>query len=727
MTTVKFEPQAAFAGLEMVQTFSDQELETRAQRLLEQLTLPEKIAMMHGKTLFWVGLVDMLQGGYGSHTWDSHGLERLGIPGIRFCDGPRGVVMNGATTFPVAMARGATWDVGLERRIGAAMGLELRAMGGNLFGGVCINLLRHPAWGRAQETYGEDPHLLGEMGVAITLGVQEHVMACVKHFALNSMENARFQIDVRVNPRALHEIYLPHFKRVVDAGVASVMSAYNSVNGEWCGQNPDLFGILKDRWGFQGFVVTDWIFGLRDAKTAAKAGLDLEMPFHMMFQHDLPKLLKRNEVSHQRIDDAVLRLLRQQVRFGSRTTSTDYRPEMIASDAHRALSREAARKSIVLLKNDAEILPLKPGSSLAVIGRLANLANTGDGGSSNTRPTHVVTPLEGLVAQLDEQVKFADGSDLERAKAVAKDADTVLLIVGFTSADEGEFLSPDTTASLQKLFPRPTLKELPVMPKVLGALNERRKNQATVVGGFSPGGDRDRLELRPEDEALIFEVARVNPRVIVAIMAGSAVLMESWKDQVPGILMLWYPGMEGGHALADVVLGKHSPSGKLPFVIPTSSGHLPHFDRDATSIEYDLWHGHRKLERDGNEPAFPFGFGLSYTSFEYKNLQLETDSDRVKARLEITNTGARAGDEIVQLYVCFIGSSVERAMRELKAFARISLRPGETQTVTLEFPTSSLAYFDENQNDFVLERIGYGVFVGRHSLDPNGLRARFRI
>ncbi len=172
---------------------------------------------------------------------------------------------------------------------------------------------------------------------------------------------------------------------------------------------------------------------------------------------------------------------------------------MIASDAHRALSSEAARKSIVLLKNDAEVLPLKPGSSLAVIGRLANLANTGDDGSSNTRPTHVITPLEGLVAQLDEQVKFADGSDLERAKAVAKEADTVLLIVGYTSADEGEFLSPDTTASLQKLFPRPTLKELPVMPKVLGALNERRKNQATVVGGFSPGGDRDRLELRPTE------------------------------------------------------------------------------------------------------------------------------------------------------------------------------------------------------------------------------------
>jgi beta-glucosidase len=260
----------AFSGLETDETLNSAQIDQRARALRDQLTLDEKISLMHGQQPFWPGQAAMLApGGYSSRVWIAGEVTRLGIPGIRFSDGPRGAVMEGATTFPVSMARGAAWDTALEERVGEVIGRELRALGGNYFGGVCINLLRHPAWGRAQETYGEDTHHLGAMGAALTRGVQRHVMACVKHFALNSMENARFKVDVTIASRALHEVYLPHFKRVVGEGVASVMSAYNSLNGEWCGQNRELLtGILKDEWGFEGFVMTDFIFGIRDAKKA---------------------------------------------------------------------------------------------------------------------------------------------------------------------------------------------------------------------------------------------------------------------------------------------------------------------------------------------------------------------------------------------------------------------------------------------------------------------------
>jgi beta-glucosidase len=238
---------------------------------------------LDGDIDFWPGLADMIGGGYSEHTYPGGACPRLGVPGIEFSDGPRGVVVGQATCFPVSMARAATWDPDLEERIGAAIGLELRRIGATFYGGVCVNLLRHPAWGRAQETYGEDPVLLAEMGAALSRGAQQYVMACVKHFALNSMENARFTVDVTVDDRALHEVYLPHFRAIVDQGVASVMSAYNSVNGEWCGQHRTLLtDILRRQWGFDGFVISDFISGTRHAGRSVRAGLDIEMPFRMV-------------------------------------------------------------------------------------------------------------------------------------------------------------------------------------------------------------------------------------------------------------------------------------------------------------------------------------------------------------------------------------------------------------------------------------------------------------
>ena len=727
MTTRSFDAADAFGALTTTESLTDAQIEERAQGLLDQLTLEEKIGLMDGDPPFWPGLAEMFAGGYNKHTWVAGAVPRLGIPGVRFSDGPRGVVMPGATTFPVSMARGASWDPALEERIGDAIGRELRALGGNHFGGVCINVVRHPAWGRAQETYGEDSHHLGAFGAALTRGVQGHVMACAKHYALNSMENARFTVDVSIDPRALHEVYLPHFKRAVDAGVASVMSAYNSVNGEWCGQNKTLLhDILKEQWGFQGFVLTDFVWGMRDARKAAFAGQDLEMPFQNLFHRHLKGLVERGEVPLARIDDAALRLLRQQVRFAQGRNPSDYPSDVVGCEAHRQLAREAAQKSIVLLKNEGNLLPLTNVQRVAVIGKLADMPNTGDHGSSNTLPAYVITPLQGLRNALGDgaTVVYDDGSDPARAAAAAAATDVAICVVGYTSVDEGEYVAPDTMAQLATLFPPPSAEEAPIAQALMQA------PPSSEEVGFGVGGDRSLLTLHADDEALIQAVAVANAHTIVAIMAGSAVITEAWREQVAAILMLWYPGMEGGTAFTDVLLGRVNPSGKLPCTFPKHAEDLPFFDKHATAITYDLWHGYRKLERDGAQPAFPFGFGLSYTTYAYGNLQLAQDrlgaDDTLEARIDVTNTGKVAGEEVVQLYIAAQGSKVERAPKELKAFARVRLSPGETRTVRLAVPVSDLAYYDASAG-WSVEPIAYEVIIARHALDSQAHRARFTI
>lgn len=718
--------RAAFGALETPAALTPLQIDAKARGLLAQLTLDEKIGLMSGDTPFWPGLAEMMApGGYASRPWVAGAVPRLGIPGVRFVDGPRGIILQGATTFPVSMARGAAWDPTLEERIGDAIGTELRALGGNHFGGVCINLLRHPAWGRAQETYGEDPRHLGALGAALARGVQRHVMACVKHFALNSMEHARFKIDVTIDPRALHEVYLAHFKRVVDAGVASVMSAYNSMNGEWCGQNRALLtGILKEQWGFQGYLMTDFIFGMRDARTAALAGQDIEMPFRMRWARELPSLVQRDEVPSARIEDAALRALRQQVRFAQGRDPSRYSPAVVGCTAHRQLARETAQKSIVLLKNDGTLLPLAGARRLAVVGRLASVPNTGDGGSSHTQPAYVVTPLDGLRAALGERtVDFDDGGEPERAARTAAAADAAVVVVGYTHEDEGEYIPPDMIPMFAPTFPAPTPAEAPIAEKILPGHGRQE-------GGFSPGGDREGLTLLPRDEQLIRTVAAAQPRTIVVLMIGSAVITEAWRDRVGAIVVLWYPGMEGGHALADVLLGRVNPGGRLPCTFPRRAADLPFFDRNATRITYDLWHGYRKLARDGATAAFPFGFGLSYTSWQHAAFRLAKSrlarTDTLEAAVDVTNTGARAGDEVVQLYLSAHGSRVDRAARELKAFARVSLAPGESRTVALSVPVADLAYYDPARG-WTVEPIEYEAIIARHAEDAPGLRARFRV
>lgn len=668
-------------------------LEEELDGIIGQLTLEEKVWMMSGHDFFkYFFGEDNRQ--FGQRTYQAgSGCERLGIKPLLFSDGPRGVRSKRPTsTFPVSMARGATWDTDLERRIGDVMGIEARAIGVTLSGAICINLLRHPGWGRAQETYGEDPYLLGEMGAALCEGIQAHnVIATVKHYALNSIENSRFRVNVKASERVMREVYLPHFKRVVEAGCASVMSAYNKVNGDYCGHSRHLLrDILKEEWGFKGFVHSDWVKGAYGAD-AAEAGLDVENPEPIFFGKNLISAVNDGEVSQGAIDDAVRRILRTQFTLGLAKDERTYGEQDIACAAHRSLAREVAEKSFVLLKNEG-LLPLDASKSMTVacFGPLMDLENLGDHGSSRTVPPYVVTLLQGLQARASAHVEILhdDGSDPARATALASKADVCIVAAGFTWENEGEFIPG----------------------------NEAMEGLDSEKQMTSRGGDRDHLRLLDRDEALIDQVCSANRNTLVAIMAGSAVTMESWKQKPAAIMMVWYPGMEGGTAFARVVFGDVSPSGKLPFSIPKHEGDLPFFDPDADEIEYGLYHGYTHLAKTQKSPAFAFGHGLGYSTFAYSAPRKVLVDGETRFEADITNTGERAGEEVVQFYVGFPASDIDRPAFLLRGFNRVSLVPGETTTVQFGLDARDLAYFDETRCEWAVEQTVYTAHIGADSL-----------
>ncbi|HEY7272028.1 MAG TPA: glycoside hydrolase family 3 N-terminal domain-containing protein, partial [Actinoplanes sp.] len=434
-----------------------------AEHLLGRLTPEERLRLLDGDLEFWDGMAEMMINGYNTTPIPMGRIDRLGIPGLQFSDGPRGVVVGRSTAFPVSMARGATWDVALEERVGTAIGLELRAQGANFFGGVCINLPRHPAWGRAQETYGEDPVLLGEFGAALTRGVLPNAMAVAKHYALNSMENARFTVDVTADDATLHEVYLAHFRRVVEEGVSGIMTAYNSVNGAWAGQNEQLMeGILRGEWGFTGVTVSDFIWGLRDAATSLRAGLDVEEPFRQQRAQHLATDLTSGRASWSDVDRAARRILRTQIHHYATRNEAEPSTDVVFSAEHRALSRAVAARSMVLLKNDpvgaTPLLPLGRDelSTIAVIGRLADVANTGDHGSSDVRAPEVITALRGLTEALPGvTVRHVAEEDPAAAAAAAQASDVAIVVAGYTAQDEGEYVGSEifTDPTLLGLYP----------------------------------------------------------------------------------------------------------------------------------------------------------------------------------------------------------------------------------------------------------------------------------
>ncbi len=638
------------------------------EELVQAMSLEEKVEQMHGSSL--AAIDDLF------HTPEN---TRLKIPGFRMVDGPRGARAGKATAFPVAMSRGASFDPELERRVGRAIGREAAAKGANVLLAPTINVLRHPAWGRAQETYGEDTVHIGAMGAAFIEGAQEHVLASVKHFACNSIEDTRFDVNVTVDERTLREVYLPHFRRaVVDAKVASVMSAYNQVNGQFSSENPVLLrDLLKDEWGFDGFVESDWVFGTRSTVEAANAGLDIEMPAPNYFGQGLVDAVRAGEVDEAVIDEAVTRIVRKKTEYAAfMPPALD--PDAVESEEHLALAREAASQGMVLLKNGGTLPLSRSGGTLVVVGALADVANLGDLGSSAVTPTSPVTPLAGIQAAAGSlEVVHLPGPTLSAAdEAQIAAADAVVIVVGLTSADEGEDL-------------------------------------------FIEGGDRDTLSLHAEDEALISAVAALSDNTVVVLEAGSAIVVRPFVDEIEALLMAWYPGTQGGHAIADVLFGDVEPGGRLPISFPRSEADLPTFDHESLEVSYGFLHGYRHLDANASEPEFPFGFGLSYTSFSLSDAsvtpsQLSAEGELTVA-VRVSNTGARTGSEVVQVYVRVEGSSVERAPRDLRGFQRVLLEAGQSEVVEITVAASDLAIWTDA--GWELEPASYVLEVGTSSRD----------
>lgn len=657
---------------------NEEEIDEFVKKLIPQLALKEKVYLMSGHQFYKTLLKDRK---IGVRPYSAGGVKRFGIPPFMFTDGPRGVIIPGSTCFPVSMARAATWDIQLEEEVGEAIGKEARAHGANLYGGVCINLLRNPAWGRAQETYGEDPCLLGEMGAALVRGVQKHnVMATIKHFVANSIEFSRFKVNVLMDERTLREVYLPHFKRCIDEGCATVMSAYNKLRGEYCGHNAYLLRkILKNDWNFQGFVHSDWMHGVYNTVKGINGGLDVEMPRAKYYGRRLIKAIKNGLISSELIDDSVVRIIHTTLKFTTKQDSQMYHSDLIGCEQHIQLARKVAEKSMVLLKNENNILPfdINKIKKLAIIGKLADLKNTGDHGSSYVRQRNIVTPLQGIKNHIGDAFDtiYNDSSNRKNALKLAKDVDAAIIVVGYTYKDEGEYI---------KQYPR----------KV---------------------GDRLDINLKSKEIQLIKAISQVNPNFVVVLVGGSAILMKEWKDEVPAILMGWYSGMEGGNALADILFGKINPSGKLPFTVPKDASHLPYFNAHIDEIEYGYYHGYTKFEKENLEPDFSFGFGLSYTQYEYKNLHIETINEEIIANVEVTNKGKRAGEEIVQLYVGFENSHIDRPIKLLKGFKRVSLEPNETKKVQIELNKKDLAWYNPESKSWEIEKIKYSIYIGPSS------------
>ncbi len=649
----------------------DPEIEAAVLRTLSRMTLAQKVAQLHGCSLHPI-----------DDLYLTAGEPALGIPPFKMVDGPRGARAGLATTFPVAMARGATFDPELERRVGLAIALEAKAHGANVLLAPAVNLLRHPGWGRAQETYGEDPLHVGRMAVGFIGGAQNHLVASVKHYALNSIEDTRFELDVRVEPSVLHELYLPHFRMSVqDACVGSVMTAYNKVNGLYCAENPVLVrDILKGRWGFRGFVESDWVFGTRSTVASALAGLDIEMPDATFYGAKLLDAVERGKVSLTVIDDAVCRVLRVKLGFGLEREEPVSK-DVIECQAHLELALEVAHKSVVLLKNERSILPLDADSlsRVAVVGRLANQENTGDRGSSAVKSSIVTTVLSGICDYLpDAQVDHVGQDALDHAaRARVRGADLAIVVIGLDYRDEGE-------------------------------------NIPFLEGG----GDRDCLRLSRAQEALAREVSQLVPRTVIVLLGGSAIEVRPWLDHVPALLMAWYPGMLGGEAVADVLFGRVCPSGKLPVTFARKASDLPEFDHVGKSVVYDYAHAGYHLDRQATLPEFPFGFGLSYTRFEYSNFVVDRASlgsaQELVASVEVTNVGARAGAEIVQLYV---SQPSARIVQRLCGFGRVSLQRGETKRLLMRLRGHELATFDSEANDFRLRAETCTLSVGHNARD----------
>jgi len=687
--------------------------ERRVEQWLAKMTLEEKIDYVGGDRDFFIRAV-----------------ASLGIPEIKMSDGPSGCRNWGpSTAYPAAIALAASFDSSLAERVGQSIARDCRARGVRILLAPGVNIQRSPLNGRNFEYLGEDPFLAGTTAAAYVRGVQgEGVVATVKHFAANNQEWDRRGISSEVDERSLREIYLPAFERTVREGhVGAVMTAYNLLNGTYCSEHPWLLRkVLKDQWGFPGIAMSDW-HAVQDAAGAANAGLDLEMPEARYMNRDkLIPLIREHAVDSAVIDDKVRRILRTILAAGFLESAAKRDDVPLDDPKSSSVALEEARHSIVLLKNSHDLLPLDRAKikRIALIGPNATPAVVGGSGSAFVSPFHAVSLLDGLtraargievdyhpgVQHISERAAGAKGgvgSDARRdsleggaeVSAIARRADAVVVAVGFgQSAD-----SNSAQTAFEPFWPPPWAR------------------QAGLVE--AENSDRPFELPAPQLETLRLAVA-ANPRTIVVVNSGGGVDVQPFADRAAALLWAWYPGQEGGRAIADVLFGEVNPSGKLPVTFAKRYADYPsapYYNVDGgkkTPYTEGVFVGYRGFEAARIEPAFPFGYGLSYTSFGYADLRTSTSADgSARAVLTVTNRGTRAGEEVVQVYVAPPKTGVPRPPKELKGFARVSLAPGESQSISLTLEPRAFAFWDDQQKCWTVTAGAYEILAGASSAD----------
>ena len=648
-----------------------------AKDLVAKMTLREKAHMLGGH---WAMLNGLLHGRvYNYDPIAGGGCRRLGIPPLLFSDGPRGVVMKSATCFPTSNLRAAAFDPSLEEAIGEAIAKECVALGANYFAGVCVNLLRHPAWGRAQEAYGEDQFLTGQYGAALTRGLQKYgVISCPKHFYMNSIENLRFSVSADADEETLRDVYLYHFEECFRAGAGSVMSAYNKVNGTYCGENKVVFDHLKTL-GFEGFSISDFVWGVHDGPESVRAGLDVEMPMTLRRGLRLTAAVRRGKLEEALLDERCEAVIATMLRFQNLWRAQRFSKDIVCCKAHTDLARRAMEKGAVLLKNNG-VLPFSDTSGkLVLTGRFAKETVIGDHGSSSVHPPYVTTPLEGF-SRVYKNTVFVP-CDRMLADATAADcADLIVAVVGNDYRDEGEFV---TNAN----------------PKLV------------------TGGDRKSLRLHREDADLIHALKKRGRPLVVIFYSGSAVITDDWAADADAILYAGYPGMEGANALADIVCGKVNPSGKLPFTVARNEADYPPFPYGSEKdqhVTYGYYHGYALFDKEGRQAEYPFGFGLSYTSFEYGEAKAKDLGGAIRVSCRIKNSGACAGEEVM---LVFAGSNIPgKPHKLLKGFGRVALEPGEEKACTVTIKKEDLRLFDKAADAMRIPE-DITIYIGRNAED----------
>ena len=693
------------------------QMEKRIEKLIKKMTLEEKVGLLHGNSKFYVA-----------------GVERLGIPEWSLSDGPHGVraeinrhdwayagwTNDSASYFPTGTAFAAAWNPELAYRRGEVLGEEARWRKKDVLLGPGVNIIRSPLCGRNFEYMSEDPYMNSVLAVAYIKGLQSRDVACsVKHFAVNNQETNRTTVDVECSERALREIYLPAFKAAVqEGGALTVMAAYNKFRGEFCAENNYLVRkILRNEWGFDGVYVTDW-GAAHSTVPSMEAGLDLEMGTLIdkyedwYYANPLIEAVKSGKVPMSLVDEKVGDVLRVMIKTNVLDPKKRFGPGSMNTKEHQQATYDAAAEAIVLLKNQNNLLPLDFSSikSLAVIGDNATRKHSNGGLSSEIKAVYEVTPLEALRA------KWGDKVDIRFAQGYEK---LSTFVEGSNNGQSSGTFSSKTQESDALLKEAVEVARTSDVALLVCGLNHDYDTESF---------DRLNMDIPYGQVELIQEVVKANPRTIVVMIAGSPLNMAAVDICSPAIVWAWFNGMEGGNALVDVLSGKVNPSGKMPFTTPVSLDQSPahalgNFPGRDLKVNYeeDILVGYRWFDTKGLPVVYPFGYGLSYTTFNYSNLNTDKktydQADTIQATFTLTNTGDREGAEVAQLYVSDPVCSVMRPVKELKGFKNVFLKPGESRRITLDIPVSSLAFYSEAQSQFVVEPGEFILQLGASASD----------